>query len=100
MSLRSPLPACFALTCIALACFALSLGGPAIAWAQRSTTSPAPASPALTTAEAQRALAVLQDPQQRARLIETLQMIAKATGPVPAEAASAIEAKPAAEPAG
>ena len=52
----------------------------------------------LTPAEAQRALSVLQDPRQRARLIETLQTIAKAAGQVPAEAAPATEAKAAAEP--
>src|SRR5205814_3452510 len=42
----------------------------------------APASPAvLSPAEAQRALDILQDPEKRARLIETLQAIAKAAPP-------------------
>ena len=65
----------------------------ATAWAEQATTPSALTVPELTPAEAQRALSVLQDPAQRARLIETLQTIAKAAGPVPAEAASAREAE-------
>ncbi|HEX6441536.1 MAG TPA: mechanosensitive ion channel domain-containing protein [Stellaceae bacterium] len=63
--------------------FAAALLGAAPASAQKpdSGTKPAPLSPA----EAQRTLEVLQNPAQRDRLIETLQAIAKATPPVPAE---------------
>src|SRR3954469_16405451 len=86
MSLRFLLPACFA-----LACFALALGGPAIAWAQQSTTPPESAPPALSPAEARRALSVLQDPEQRARLIETLQPVPKPAGPASAPAAPPAE---------
>jgi len=52
----------------------------AAAWSQQ----PAPANavnPALSPAEAQRALEILQDPQKRTQLIETLQAIAKARPP-------------------
>jgi moderate conductance mechanosensitive channel len=93
MSLRFLLPAC-----LVLACLPSELGGMATAWAQQATTPSALTVPELTPAEAQRALSVLQDPAQRARLIETLQTIAKAAGPVPAEAASAREAVSAAAP--
>src|SRR4051812_27111586 len=85
MSLRFLLPAC-----LVLACLPSELGGMATAWAQQATTPSALTVPELTPAEAQRALSVLQDPAQRARLIETLQTIAKAAGPVPAEAASVL----------
>ncbi|MGD9615317.1 MAG: mechanosensitive ion channel domain-containing protein [Alphaproteobacteria bacterium] len=95
MSLRYPLPARFAPACFVLFCFVLSLCGLATAWAQPSPAVPPPTPPGLTAEEAQRALSVLQDPTQRARLIETLQAVAKAAGPVPAQAAPAAEAMPA-----
>ncbi|HEX2151674.1 MAG TPA: hypothetical protein VHG31_06730, partial [Stellaceae bacterium] len=90
MSLRYLLPACLLLAVLGLTL----VDGAATAWAQQGpATSPlTPAAltpPGLTPAEAQRALSVLQDPTQRARLIETLQTVAKAVGPVPAQAAPA-----------
>ena len=59
--------------------FAAALFGATLASAQEpsSGANPAPLSPA----EAQRALDVLQNPEQRERLIETLRAIAKATVP-------------------
>ena len=64
--------------------FGLALSGAAAAQAQ--DVAPASGTAAvhpggLTGAEAQRALDVLQDPEKRARLIETLQAIAKAAPP-------------------
>ena len=94
--------------------FVLAAGDPPIAWAQPTATSDgttasgptssapsaalAPISPELTPAEARRALALLQDPQQRDQLIETLRTIARAAGQVPAPAAPTTEAQAAAEP--
>jgi len=70
--------------------FALALfGAAAAARAQRPATAPANLS-GLSPAEAQQIIDRLQDPQQRAQLIETLRVIAKAPPP---------EAKPAAAPA-
>lgn len=96
MSLRflPLLSACFVLTL-----FCISGCGISDASAQPAATPVPPPLPPLTQAEAQRALSVLQDPIQRARLVETLRTVAKAAGPVPAEPASAPEAKSAAEPA-
>ena len=93
MSLRFLLPACFA----------LALSGFTVVSAQQDAApagaaSPGPTSPGITPAEAQRALSILQDPQQRAQLVETLQTIAKAAGTASAGAASATQAK-SAEPA-
>ena len=70
--------------------------GPALAQdaAAAAPTSP----PALTAAQAREALAVLQDPQQRDRLIATLRAIAAsapASAPAPAAAATAAPAAPA-----
>src|SRR3954447_10598521 len=91
MSLRFLLPACVA----------LFLSGPMVASAQQSA-APAgaaslgpiagPTSAGITPAEAQRALSVLQDPQQRTRLVETLRTIAKAAGAAAADAAPPTEA--------
>jgi hypothetical protein len=99
MTPRLPLPArfalaCFAVACFALGCFALGVGDLSPARAQpggtpdrtasSAPTSPgtstalAPISPELSPAEAQRALTVVQDPRQRAQLIETLRTIARA----------------------
>jgi small-conductance mechanosensitive channel len=73
-------------------CLALVLSGPAPAGAQQA----APAS-GLTPAEAQRALDVLQDPERRAQLVETLRTIARAAPPGTASAATPdADAKPAA----
>src|SRR6266851_8451965 len=70
--------------------FALALfGAAAAARAQRPATAPANLS-GLSPAEAQQIIDRLLDPQQRAQLIETLRVIAKAPPP---------EAKPAAAPA-
>src|SRR3954447_19379313 len=93
MSLRFLLPACVALV----------LSGPTAASAQQNAaraeaTSPAPTSLGITPAEAQRALSVLQDPQQRTRLVETLRTIAKAASAASADAVPATEAT-SAEPA-
>jgi small-conductance mechanosensitive channel len=90
MSLRILLP-----VCLALACVASELGGLASARAQQGATPSASPAPALTPAEAQRTLQILQDPAQRARLIETLQTIAKASGPLSPPKAPVTEAKPA-----
>jgi small-conductance mechanosensitive channel len=120
MTPRFPLPArfalaCFAVACFALGCFALGVGDLSPARAQpggtpdrtasSAPTSPgtstalAPISPELSPAEAQRALTVVQDPRQRAQLIETLRTIARAAGRAPAE--SALPSEPtAAGPAG
>jgi small-conductance mechanosensitive channel len=99
MSPRFLLPAC-----LALACLVCVTGGAATAWTQQIPVVSASSPPELTPAEAQRALSVLQDPAQRARLIETLQAIAKAAGPAPAPVAQATEpvstAKPEAEKPG
>jgi small-conductance mechanosensitive channel len=81
------------------ACFALVLCGVPSALAQQTSTPIPLTSTPPTPAEAQRALSVLQDPAQRARLVETLRTIAKASGPVPAEAIPAPEVKPGTDPA-
>ncbi len=78
-------------TLLFLLLFTAVLFGAAAASAQQPSP-PNPADPkALSPAEAQRALEVLQDPQKRTQLIETLQAIARAQPPGPE--------KPAAQPA-
>jgi small-conductance mechanosensitive channel len=67
-----------------LALFALIAIDPAGGYAQAE-----PAAPALSAAEAQQALDVLQDPQKRDQLISVLRAIAKAAPPPPAAAAPA-----------
>src|SRR5581483_4081905 len=96
MSLRFPSSLCLAAIC---ACV-LALGGAATGRAQQNGAAPAPPpaapapfSPELTPDEARRALTVLQDPEQRARLVDTLRTIARAAGPAPPGAAPAAEAK-------
>ncbi|MGE0260373.1 MAG: mechanosensitive ion channel domain-containing protein [Alphaproteobacteria bacterium] len=105
MSLRFLLLPCFALVCCVATCPGPAPLVAATAWAQSNPSaeakpSSAPAHSAASTpvtpAEAQRALAVLQDPAQRARLVETLRTIASAAGPAPAEAPAGTEAAPAA----
>src|SRR5260221_13871362 len=78
-------------TLLFLLLFTAVLFGAAAASAQQPSP-PNPADPkALSPAETQRALEVLQDPQKRTQLIETLQAIARAQPPGPE--------KPAAQPA-
>src|SRR6185312_11604475 len=64
----------------------------------KTSSDPTPSAPTVSVspAEAQRALAILQDPRQRAQLIETLRTIAATGGQAPAEAASSTEPKAAA----
>ena len=76
-----------------LALFGLIALRPAVGYAQ----IPATAGPALSAAQAQQALDVLQDPRKREQLISTLQAIAKAA-PALALPAPATEAPAAAAP--
>jgi moderate conductance mechanosensitive channel len=69
----------------ALLLIAASFGGSASAQAPAIAAQP-PTAPALTTAEAQQALSVLQDDAKRASLIDTLKAIAKAAPPAGAAA--------------
>jgi len=69
-----------------LALFVLIAIGPADVRAQ--TATPPRTTPALTAAQAQQALDVLQDPQKREQLISVLQAIAKAAPATSAEPAS------------
>jgi small-conductance mechanosensitive channel len=61
--------------------FALALFGAVAARAQNAAPDAAANPGGLTPADAQRALDVLQDPEKRTQLIETLQAIAKAAPP-------------------
>jgi moderate conductance mechanosensitive channel len=72
----------------------LSLTTSHLARAEALAPAPADAHTALTPAEAQRALSVLQDAGKRDELIETLRAIAKVSPAVPAQAAT-----PAVDPA-
>src|ERR1700693_1730579 len=75
-------------TLLVLTLLLAALFGAPLAWAQQPAPANA-ANPALSPGEAQRALEILQDPQKRAQLIETLQAIAKALPPpVPEKAAT------------
>ena len=79
-----------------LALFVLIAVGPREGYAQHATSSPtattAASPPALSPAEAQQALDVLQDPKKRDQLIATLKAVAKAV-PQPAEPTAAEPAK-------
>ncbi len=61
----------------------------------KSTPSPAANTVGLTPAEAKRAVDVLQDPQQRSQLIQTLQAISKALPPPPGDASASSPSTPA-----
>jgi moderate conductance mechanosensitive channel len=71
----------------ALCFFVLAIAA-AAAWAQTPQPDAAPPPTETTPAQAQQAIEVLQDPEKRAALIETLQTIAKAPKPTPAPAAA------------
>jgi uncharacterized lipoprotein YajG len=74
---------------------ALVLLAPLSAKSQEEQKAPPQPRASLTPSQAQQALEVLQNDSERGRLIQTLQVIAKASAPAPSLAPSPSQAAPA-----